>query len=265
MTTNERGQVTRNPAEVYDEVFVPAALQQWAERVADAAKLQRGQRVLDVACGTGVLTRAVAERVGPEGAVVGLDRNEGMLAVARRNAPDIEWRQGNVEAMSFESRSFDAVVSQFGLIFFANRRAVDEMTRVLRPGGHLAVAVWSRLEDSPGYAAFTDLLQRRVSAQAADEERAAFALGDPQLLRSHFEGAALSDLKIETIEGTARFDSIRSMVLAEVYGWTLGEVMDEAQVEQLLQEAESVLQPFVTVDGTLVFPLSANILAATKA
>lgn len=142
--TSERGQVSHSAAEVYEEVFVPI-LMQWAGRVADAARVQPGQRVLDVACGTGVLARAVAERVGPQGAVVGLDLNEGMLAVAGRKAPHVEWRQGRAEDLPFESQSFDRVVSQFGLMFFADRRAVQEMVRVLRPGGHLAVAVWGRL------------------------------------------------------------------------------------------------------------------------
>jgi ubiquinone/menaquinone biosynthesis C-methylase UbiE len=85
MSTSERGQVTKSAAEVYEEFFVPALFQEWAPRVADAASLRPGQRVLDVACGTGVLARAAAERVGAAGAVTGLDVNEGMLSVARRS------------------------------------------------------------------------------------------------------------------------------------------------------------------------------------
>ena len=75
MDESERGQVSGNAAEVYEEFFLPALFQEWAGRVADAAKLRPGQRVLDVACGTGVLARAVAGRVGKTGAVVGLDLN----------------------------------------------------------------------------------------------------------------------------------------------------------------------------------------------
>jgi ubiquinone/menaquinone biosynthesis C-methylase UbiE len=122
MSDSETGQVTRSPAEVYEEFFLPALLQQWTSRVADAAGIQSGERVLDVACGTGVLARAVAERVGPSGAVIGVDINEGMLAVARRKAPAIAWKQGRAEALPLDSESFDAVVSQFGLMFFQDRR-----------------------------------------------------------------------------------------------------------------------------------------------
>lgn len=264
MSTSEPGR-TSSSAEVYEEVFVPALMQEWAPRVVDAARIQPGQRVLDVACGTGVLTRAVATRVGPSGAAVGLDANDEMLAVARRQAPGIEWRQARAEALPFENDSFDALVSQFALMFFADRRAVEEMARVLRPGGRLAVAVWARLEDSPGYAAFTDIVQRRFGDQAADELRASFALGDHERVRALFTDTDLSDVDITTPQGTVRFPSVRSMVMAEVYGWTLGTIIDEAQVENLVEEMESVLQPFITPEGTLAFPIRAHIVTADKA
>src|SRR5690349_11174821 len=123
MTASETGQVTRTAADVYEAFFVPALFQEWAPRVADAAAIQPGQRVLDVACGTGVLARSVAERAGPSGAVTGVDVNAGMLAVAQRTAAAIDWRQGRAESLTFPDDSFDAVVSQFGLMFFEDRQA----------------------------------------------------------------------------------------------------------------------------------------------
>src|SRR5215831_16582765 len=127
-------------ATAYDEFFVPALFQQWAPFVAAAAQLLPGQRVLDVACGTGVLSREVAARVGARGSVVGLDPNPGMLAVASQRNPGITWQEGTAEALPYPDASFDAVVSQFGLMLFGDRlRGLGEMLRVLRPGGHLAV------------------------------------------------------------------------------------------------------------------------------
>jgi SAM-dependent methyltransferase len=221
--------------------------------------------VLDVACGTGVLTLAVAKRVGPEGTVIGLDLNEGMLAVAKRKAPTIAWRQGRAEALPFESESFDRVVSQFGLMFFADRRAVQEMVRVLRPAGHLAVAVWGRLEDSPAYAAFANLVQRIIGDWAADEVREPFSLGDPQRLGSLFADTGLGAVEITPEDGIARFSSVQEMVRAELFGWTLGKAVDEAQAGLILHEAEQVLQPFVTAEGTVEIPMRAQILSAHKA
>ena len=143
METVELGQVSAAAAEVYEAFFVPALFAQFAGPVADAAALGAGQAVLDVACGTGVLARELRRRTGAEGRVVGLDRNAGMLAVARRSAPGIDWREGMAERLPFADGSFDAVVSQFGLMFFEDRRAaLAEMWRVVRPGGRLAVAVW---------------------------------------------------------------------------------------------------------------------------
>ena len=185
----ERGQVTRSAAEVYEEFFVPALFREWAPRVAAAAAIRPGQKVLDVACGTGVLAREAASRVAPGGEVCGLDRNEGMLAVARREAPGIAWRQGLAEALPYDARRFDAVISQFGLMFFDDRRrALQEMLRVLRPGGRLAVAVWDRLETSPGYAAMTALLQRLFGERVAAGLRAPFVLGDPDELPGPVRG-----------------------------------------------------------------------------
>src|SRR5688572_14100435 len=109
-------------ANAYEALFVPCLVGEWAPLVADAAHVRPGERVLDVACGTGVLARAVAARAGSQGSVAGLDASRGMLAVAERHAPTVDWRHGVAEALPFDDSSFDAVVSQFGLMFFTDRR-----------------------------------------------------------------------------------------------------------------------------------------------
>jgi ubiquinone/menaquinone biosynthesis C-methylase UbiE len=265
MSDGERGQVSRSAAEVYEEFFVPALFQEWPNRVADAAKLRPGDRVLDVACGTGVLARTVAARVGPSGAAIGLDVNEGMLAVARRKAPRLDWRSGRAEALPFDNESFDAVVSQFGLMFFEDRRAaLMEMMRVLRHGGRLAVAVWDSLERTPGYATVTQLLQRLFGDRAADALRAPFALGDPDALRSLFSSAGIPNATVTTVKGTARFPSIKTWMYTDVKGWTLADMIDDTQFARLLDEAEKALRPFLVADGTVAFEAPAHIVTATK-
>ena len=162
---------------------MPALFARWGPIVADAAGVGRGARVLDVGCGTGALTLAVAERVGPGGTAVGLDLNPGMLAVARTKPARIEWVEAPAEALPFPDRSFDAVVSQFALMFFADRvAALREMWRVLRPDGRLAVAVCDAVERSPGYAALASLLDRLFGRAVGDAFRAPFALGDAEAL-----------------------------------------------------------------------------------
>ena len=265
MSDSERGQVTSSAAEVYEEFFVPALFQEWSDRVADTITIRAGDRVLDVACGTGVLTRAVAARVGPSGAAIGLDVNEGMLTVARRKAPRLDWRSGRAEALPFDTERFDAVVSQFGLMFFEDRRAaLAEMMRVLRHGGRLAVAVWDSLEHTPGYATVTQLLQRLFGDRVADALRAPFALGDPGALRSLFSSAGIPSATVTTVKGTARFPSIKAWMYTDVKGWTLADMIDDAQLARLLDEAEKALRPFLAADGTVAFEAPAHIVTAAK-
>jgi ubiquinone/menaquinone biosynthesis C-methylase UbiE len=261
-----KGQVIRSAAEIYDEFFLPALFQEWAPRVADAARLAPGQQVLDVACGTGVLACEARGRVGKGGMVTGLDRNEGMLAVALRKAPELEWRLGLAEGLPFRTASFDAVVSQFGLMFFEDRvKALGEMWRALKPDGRLAVAVWDALDKSPGYAAMAALLHRLFGTRIADEMHAPFALGNVGSLRTLFEAAGVPDIEIRTIVGKARFPSIESWVRTDVKGWTLADLIDDAQYALLLREAETALKAYVSDDGTVVFDASAHIVTARKA
>jgi ubiquinone/menaquinone biosynthesis C-methylase UbiE len=267
MSNEDRGQVSRNAAEVYEEFFVPALFQEWASRVVDAVHIQPSQKVLDVACGTGVVARTALERVGTTGQVVGLDVNEGMLAVAARTEPHIDWRRGKAEALPFDNASFDAVLCQFGLMFFEDRRAaIKEMVRVLRPGGNLAVAVWHSLDNTPGYAAMVELLQRLFGTEAANGLRFPFSLGDMPTLRSLFDDIGLddNDIRINTLPGTAHFPSIESWVYTDIKGWVLADQFDDAQYEQLLREAKQSLAPFVEADGQVRFASPAHIVSATK-
>lgn len=261
----DSGQVTRTAAEVYDDLFPPALFNEWAPRVAKLAGLEAGMSVLDVACGTGVLSLVAAEIVGPAGSVVGLDLNPGMLEVAKRKAPHIDWHEAPAEAIPFEDATFDAVVSQFGLMFFQDKAlAIREMMRVLRPGGNLAIAVWDSLENVTGYAGATRLLSRLFGDSAAESLRAPYSLGDTQELASLFSDADASGVSIQTVEGKARFPSIRYWMEADIRGWTLADVLDDEQFELLVSEAESELSPFVTAEGRVSFSSPAHIVTTTK-
>jgi SAM-dependent methyltransferase len=265
MDAAQQGQLTRSAADVYDEFFVPALFAPWPVPVAEAAAIAPGHDVLDVACGTGVLAHEAALRVRPGGTVIGLDRNDGMLAVARRKAPEIEWRQGRAEALPFADGRFDAVVSQFGLMFFEDRvLALAEMWRVLKPGGRLALAVWDALERTPGYAAMTALLQRLFGERIADALRVPYALGDPEALAALAAQAGIP-AEVTTRKGTARFPSIDAWVHTDVKGWTLADMIDDGQYRLLQQEAPGALAHFVQPGGTVVFDAPAHILCATKA
>ena len=265
MDATTKGQVTHSAAEAYEELFLPALFSQWTGPVSSAAGIALGERVLDLACGTGVLAREVLERVGPTGQVVGLDCNEGMLEVARRAAPRVDWRLGQAESLPFDDGAFDAVVSQFGLMFFEDRvAALGEAWRVLRPGGRLAVAVWDGLERSPGYGAMVDLLQRLFGAQVAEGLRSPFALGAPEDLRALFAAAGISKVSLRSLDGLARYPSIESWVHTDVTAWTISEMIDEAQVRKLQAEAQRAFKDFEQDDGSVVFSAPAHIVSVAK-
>jgi len=260
-------QTARPPAEVYEAEFVPALFRPFSPVVADVAGITAGQRVLDVACGTGVLARTVATRVGPSGAVLGLDANPDMLAVARRLDTRIEWIDGLAEALPLPDACVDAVVSQFGLMFFDDRaQALREMRRVLRPGGRLAVAVCDAVERSPGYGALAALLHTLFGEPVAAAFRAPFAIGDAQLLAALARQADWPRAEVLRRSATVRFASIDALVSTErACIWTLGGLLDDTQFARLLDGARRVLAPFVQSDGGVAFAMPVLIIAARKA
>jgi ubiquinone/menaquinone biosynthesis C-methylase UbiE len=264
MSEVDRGQVSTSAAEVYEEFFLPAIFQQFAPAVCDAALVGEGQRVLDVACGTGVVAREAQARVGPAGSVVGLDVNDGMLAVARRVAPTVEWRQGRAEALPFEDGAFDAALCQYGLMFFEDRvRALEEMARVTRPGGRTVAAVWAALPETPGYLAMVGLLERLFGASVAALLRSPFELGDGAVLEQLARDAGWKEPEILPRAGTARFPSIADWVHTDIRGWTLADVLDDDQFDQLQTAAAVELRPFTDEAGAVAFPAPALLLTAT--
>ncbi len=260
-----RGQILAGAAEIYDRFFVPALFAQWTPRMLEAAAVGAGDRVLDVACGTGILTRAAAARVGTSGAVTGLDVNPGMLAVARRHAEDVDWREARAEALPFEDGRFDAVLCQFGLMFFDDRvAALRETWRVLRPGGRLAIAVWDSMQRAPGYAAMSSLLRRLFGDEIAGALEAPYSLGDTRALSALLAAAGLPRSTIETVDGMARFPSIADWVRTDIKGWTLADRIDDAQLAQLQEQAGGELKPFLDTGGAVAFAHPAHIVIATK-
>ncbi|UTW04724.1 methyltransferase domain-containing protein [Amphritea atlantica] len=254
-------------AKAYEELHVPALFRQFAPIVVSTAQISSGHRVLDVACGTGILARTVAATVTEPGSVTGLDLSPGMLAMARQLAPSIDWQLGSAESLPFADNSFDAVVSQFGLMFFQDRRsALKEMMRVLTPGGRLVVAVWDALVNSQAYPDEVDMLQRLAGQAAADALRAPFVLGNPDHVSELLSDAGAALVEIVTHDGTARFPDIQTMVEADLRGWlpVMGVQLHETQIALILNEAETVLSKYKVAGGQVEFTAPALIASGVK-
>lgn len=227
-------QVGGSAAERYERDLVPAMFAPWAPVLLEHAGVQTGERVLDVACGTGVVARLAASRVGALGRVVGLDNSTAMLDVARSlpSVPGtvIEWLEASVLEIPLDDASFDVVLCAQGLQQFPDRTlALSEMRRVLAPGGRLAASVWSHIEGSPGMAALVAALERHVGQAAADNRRAPFSLGDANELRHLVEGAEFRNVQVSTLRETARFASPDALVEAQLAATplsTLGSLSD---------------------------------------
>lgn len=222
MSASEQWQMALDAAQRYECVVARHIFRPWATLLADAARLRHGERVLDLACGTGLVARVAAQRVGPDGRVTGVDLNPGMIAVARSlAAPEgarIEWLEGDALAIPLADASVDAVLCQQGLQFFPDQGlAFREMRRVLKRGGRLAVSVWNTAgiyNSAVGEAlkTFVDaqtasrFLASRKSPAREEMERSAIAAGfaevDVRISRAQVRLPGLDRFTLEHLAAT---------------------------------------------------------------
>lgn len=270
---NQQGQwqVAGSAPEVYERELVPAVFGAWAPILVDLAQPRPGDHVLDLTCGTGVVARTAAKRVGPTGAVVGIDLNPGMLSVARSvvstdagSSAALQWQEASADKLPFPDGSFGVVYCQLGLQFFADRgAALREMRRVLDKEGRLALMVWRGIKESPGFAVLADALERYVG-QAASIMRAPFGLFDADELEALVRAAGFWDIAIHQRSGTVRFASVERFVSSYVAGSPLAGPVSQASDaarEALITEVRSALVKF-TSNAELAFPIGAHLLSA---
>ena len=198
--------------------MVPALFAPWASQLVQRANPQPGERVLDLACGTGVVARLAAPLLGSKGAVTAIDLSPTMLSVGRAAAEgeglDIEWRQGRAEQLPFADCSFDLVLCQFALMFFADRAtALSEAYRILTDDGRLCLNVWQALDRHPFYETLHHVIQRRLGMSTI---RDIFALGDEDELCGLLTNAGFRCVEIEAVSITARFPNPEGFLAGEI-------------------------------------------------
>lgn len=260
MSKPDKMGLTPEAAAGYEQLFVPAIFHQWPAQLINVADISPGDDVLDVGCGTGVLTRALVAAVGEQGSVCGVDFSESMLGVAREKCPGVTFRQGNAMALPYAEESFDAVTSSFMLMFIPDPvQAICEMRRVLRPGGRLVVSVWRGVENNTVYGALAEATRKVINNEAGDMMEWPNKLGDSDLLESLFNAAGAGDTTITHHDGTASFPSVEAFVATEINAWLMaGSVSDEKMAELTIELRARVAQ-FASATGPITFPLNAYI------
>jgi ubiquinone/menaquinone biosynthesis C-methylase UbiE len=270
MEQQEQWQLSAEAAENYERYQVPATFAPLAEELVASAGLRPGDRVLDVACGTGIVARRAAARLDG-GRVVGLDINPAMLEVARSTAAAsglvIEWYEGNALALPFADASFDAVLCQQALQFFPDRvAALREMRRVLAPDGRLALCVYRSIEHRPHMAALAESLERHLGPGAGATRRADSALGDAGELERLVVEAGFRAVVIRAVMTTQRDGSIeaylRRIELAAPSTDSLRQI-DEPTRRAILADLSTALRSYVT-DDALILPVPTHLATARK-
>jgi SAM-dependent methyltransferase len=263
--TSESFQIPLAAAERYESAFVPNLFAQWAPILCEAGGVAPGRSVLDVACGTGIVARTAAELMATADGIVGLDLNEAMLTVARRISPDIEWRQGDAEALPFADASFDAVLCQMALMFMPDRAAaIAEMARVVRDDGTVAIIVPGALDRQPAFEPFVELAARLIGPDAVSLLTSYFVCGELDELAAHLVAAGLDVTESRAVTGTYAAPSVDAAVSTEVESTPLIERIDEATYGRLRDEMAEIWRAFVAADGTLAAPFECLLVAASR-
>lgn len=267
-TAHTNAWTTDAPAENYHRELVPVLFAPWARDVVAEADLRPGERVLDLACGTGIVARTAAQSVELN-AVIGIDVNADMLAVARAEPaparPPITWLRADASDTGLPDATIDVAFCQQGLQFFpARSAALTELRRVLAPGGRIAISVWA---DSPGYPGFIPAFRRHLPdlPQAIQFVHAIFSLANQAELHDLLVNTGFHDVRITRKTRMVRCASVADwvttfMTAAPAPGLATVPPAIRADIAaEMTRDLEAYLGP----DG-LAFPISAHVATAHR-
>lgn len=251
---------------MYEQWLVGPLFRPWAETLLDRLRPAAGERVLDIACGTGIVARLARERVGT-GDVVAVDVSPGMLEIGRAVAPDVTWREGSALDLPIaDTEGFDVVTCQQGLQFFPDRAmAARQMRRALAPGGRLGVSTWRPLEDVPVFAALHAVAERHLGPVV--DQRHAF--GDGAEIGALLREAGLHAVEVTTVTHRHRFENgamfLRLNTMALIGMSAAGKGMtDEARqaaASAIVADSAAAFAPYRDGDAA-VFDISSNVATA---
>lgn len=258
--------LTSRAAQQYERWLVPVLFQPWAIDLVTRCGATAGSRVLDLACGTGAVTRAAVPRLGPDGEIIGLDLSEAMLAVARRQVPSdvrIQWRRGDAGSLPFPGNSFDAVLCQQGFQFFPERqRVLREIARVLRAGGRLALSVWCGQDRNPLGAALTSVIGKCLGPIYGEIVRQPFSLANPDHLEADITAARFRVISSEMVTHDLHAPDAAAFLSGEVCALPFDMARSDLRFGELVKGLLDCLRPYTHEDGSLELPFEAHTIVA---
>ena len=263
MVEHQHWQLDGNAPELFQRYVVPAITAKWAKDLVDRAWPQAGERILDIACGTGVVARLASRRI-LEGHVTGLDLNKGMLAVARtlpREGAPIDWIEGSALDLPFPVGQFDLVLCQQGLQFFPDQqRALREIRQVLSPSGRVALSVYSPIERTPGANAFVSALDRVLGPPASKIKRAEHSFNAPDELKEALLDAGFAEVEVQTVELEIAFPSVLDYVRVQLLATPMATLLSDlpetdrqSAIKTIASETASFSSPEMLEGGGFSF------------
>ncbi|HEX5132856.1 MAG TPA: methyltransferase domain-containing protein [Candidatus Krumholzibacteria bacterium] len=253
--------------EIYEQALVGPLFQPWVEPLLEDVGLKPGDRVLDVACGTGIVARIAGERLGSTGNVVGVDLNPQMLAVARRVAPTIDWREGDAGTLPLrDGEAFDVVLCQQGFQFFPDRAAAArQMHAALVKGGRLGVSTWRSDEAFPVLRELRGIAERHVGP-VADRRH---SLDDPRPVEAVLREAGFHDVRSKHFARTIRFPDgsafVRLNAMALVSMSARAGTLDDSGRQRIVDAIVSDSAELVrsrTADAGFAYEIGTNVVLA---
>lgn len=273
MNEKKGWQLCGDGPEAYEKYIVPAFSGAWAYDIVHRAGMQKGEKILDVGCGTGIVARHAAKSLGAAGPgdIVGVDVNEPVLEKAREicmsRFPSIEWKQGDATALPFSDAKFDVALCQQGLQYFSDRsRALEEINRVLVNEGRVVFSVWRSIEYFPFYSVLHRVLNQYVSAGAASTLASAFTLGDPTQLKVLFETAGFKKIDVCLVIKQMRYSPLEEFLAGGfIASPFVTEILalEESTREEMFRTITESISNYVDDHG-LAAPMECYVVSARK-
>jgi len=257
--------------QLYDQYLVPLIFRPYAEDIVSRVKRLKPSIVLEIAAGTGVVTRELAKELPPDVQIIATDLNESMLAqaAATTTARPVEWRQADAMQPPFGDEMFDVVVCQFGAMFFPDKpRAFSEIRRVLRPGGTFLFNVWDRIEENE----FANVVTQTLAAMFSDDPprflaRTPHGYHDVDVVTADLVAGGFNEQPtVSTLAMRSRGDSPRVPAIAYCEGTPLRSEIETRAASSLARATDRVAEAIAArfgsaeVDGKI----QAHVIAASR-